>query len=34
VLQLSGRDRATLQWLQRQPGLQQERLAPPPVPSR
>lgn len=34
VLQLSGRDRATLQWLQRQPGLQQQRLAPPPEPSR
>jgi hypothetical protein len=34
VLQLSGRDRATLQWLQRQPGLQQQRLAPPPEASR
>jgi predicted Zn-dependent protease len=30
LLQLSGRDRATLHWLQGQPGLRQELLAPRP----
>jgi len=32
VLQLSRRDRATLQWLQRQPGLNQQLLSIPPAP--
>lgn len=31
VLELSSRDRATLRWLQGQPGLQQPLLAPPPA---
>lgn len=33
VLQLSPRDRATLQWLQSQPGLRQELMAVAPTPS-